>query len=98
MADDGDGVVGREIVAVVGEGDEGEGVDEAIRGISGDNVHLMIDEGAVDKAEVHDFRRFGEMETVAIAPAVEAVWTLEEFVADARAPFGCERRNVGDFL
>ena len=94
LANDGDGVVGRKVVAVVGEGDKAEGVDEAIGGIAGDNVDLMIEEGAVDEAEVHDFGRFGEVEIVAIAPATEAVGTLEEFVADAGAPFGGKRYDV----
>jgi len=89
-ANDGNGVVGREIVAVVFEGDEAEGVDEAVGGIAGNDVDLMIDEGAVDEAEVHDARLPGEVEGVAVAPAVETVGTLEEFVADADAPFGAE--------
>src|SRR6266436_5523611 len=43
LADDGDGVVGREVVAVVGEGDQAEGVDEAVGGVAGDDVDLMVD-------------------------------------------------------
>src|SRR5260370_40446201 len=38
------------------------------------------------------------MKIVAIAPAAEAVGALEEFVADAGAPFGSNGGNVGDFL
>src|SRR6267143_7207343 len=90
LADDRDGVVGRKVVAVVFEGYESEGIDEAICGVARDDVNLMIDESAVDEAEVHDFGRFGEMEIVAAAPAGEAVGTLEKFVADSDAPFGCE--------
>jgi hypothetical protein len=95
-ANDGNGVVGREIVAVVFEGDEAEGVDEAVGGITGDDVDLMIDEGAVDEAEVHDARLPGEVEGVAVAPAAETVGALEEFVADADAPFGGEGRDIGN--
>src|SRR5467141_2322716 len=98
LADDGDGVVGREIVAVVFEGDEAEGIDEAIGGVAGDDVDLTIDQGAVDEAEIHHFGRFGEMKIVAIAPAAEAVGALEEFVADAGAPFGGDGSDIGDFL
>src|SRR6266853_5646553 len=58
----------------------------------------MVDEGTVDEAEIHHLGRFGEMEIVAIAPAAEAVGALEEFVADAGAPFGSNGSNVGDFL
>src|SRR5882762_7058998 len=73
LADDGDGVVWREVMAIVFE-------------------------GAVDEAEIHHFGRFGEMEIVAIAPAAEAVGALEEFVADAGAPFGGDGSDIGDFL
>ncbi len=85
-------------MAVIGEGDEAEGVDEAVGGVAGDDVHLMIGEGAVDQAEVHDFGGFGEMEAVVLREAGKTVGALEEFVADAGAPFGGERRDVGDFL
>src|SRR6266436_1937647 len=73
LADDGDGVVGREVAAVVLEGDKSKGIDEAIRGVARDDVNLMIDESAVDEAEVHDFGSSREMEIVAAAPAAEAV-------------------------
>ncbi len=98
LANDGDGVVGREVVAVVLESDKAEGINEAVGRVAGDDVHLMIDEGTINKAEVHDFGRSCEMEIVAVAPAAEAVGALEKFVADARAPLGGKGRNVGDFL
>jgi hypothetical protein len=93
-----DGVVGREIVTVVVQSDEAKGIDQAIRRIAGDDVHLMINEGAIDEAEVHDARLAGEMESVAVAPATETVGALEEFVADADAPFGSKRCDIRDFL
>ena len=95
MANDGDGVVGREIVAIVFEGDEMKRVDEAVGGIAGDDVDLMIDESAVEEAEVHDVGRSGEVETVAIAPAAEAVGAFEEFVADAGVPLGSDWSDIG---
>jgi hypothetical protein len=98
LADDGDGVVGRKVVAVVFEGDESKRVDEAVRRIAGDDVDLMIDESAVDEAEVHDFGRFGKTEIVAIAQRAEAVGAFEEFVANAGAPLRGDGRDVGDFL
>src|SRR5258708_32525833 len=58
----------------------------------------MIDERAVDEAEVHDLGRLGEMEIVAIAPAAETVGTLQKFVAHASAPLGCDKRNIRNFL
>jgi hypothetical protein len=98
LADDGDGVVGRKVVAVVFEGDEAEGIDEAVGGIAGDDVDLTIDEGAINQAEIHDAGLPGEVQGVAVAPTAEAVGALEKFVADAGVPFGCEGRDVGNFL
>jgi len=98
LADNGNGVVGREVVAVVFEGDESEGIDEAIRGVTRDDVNLMFDKSAVDEAEVHDFGSFGEVEIIAAAPAAETVGTLEKLVADTDLPFGRKRHDVGDFL
>jgi hypothetical protein len=98
LADDGDGVVRREVVAVVGESDEAERVNEAISGVASDNVDLMIDEGAVDEAEVHDFGRAGEVEIVAGSEAGETIGALEEFVANSGAPLGSKGCDVGNFL
>src|SRR6266567_1983138 len=94
LANDGDGVVGRKVVAVVGEGDKAEGVDEAVRGIAGDNINLMIEEGAVDEAEVHHVRLPGEVEAVQTGQGAEAVGALEEFVADAGAPLRRDRSDI----
>jgi len=88
VADDGDGVIGREIVQIVFEGDEAERVDEAVGGIASDNVDLVIDEGSVEEAEVHDIGRGGEVEIVAGAPAGETVGAFEKFVAYAGMPLG----------
>jgi hypothetical protein len=98
LTDDGDGVIRREVVAVVFKGHKSEGINEAIGGVARDDVYLMIDESAIDKAEVHDFGRSREIEIVALAPTAEAIRTLEKFVADPDAPSGCEGREVGDFL
>jgi hypothetical protein len=76
LADDGDGVVWREVMAIVFEGDEAEGVNEAVGGVAGNDVDLTIDEGAVDEAEIHHFGRFGEMKIVAAGEAAEAVGAL----------------------
>jgi len=95
LANDGDGVVGREIVAVVLEGEELESSDEAVGGVAGDDIHLMIDEGAIEEAEVHDVGIGSEVEMVAVGPAAEAVGTLEEFVASADAELGGNGHEVG---
>lgn len=95
LADDGDGVVGREIAEIVFKSKEMEGVDEAVGGIAGDDIDLMIDQGAIEEAEVHDLRRGREMEAVTLAPPGEAVGALEEFVADADAPWGNDGGEIG---
>ncbi len=95
-ADYGDGVVRWEIVTVVGEADEMERVDKAIGGITSNDVDFLIDERAVDEAEVHDAGRFSEMQAVALGEAAVAVGAFEKFVADAGAPFWSERNEVGD--
>jgi len=48
-------------MAIVFEGNEAEGVDEAVGGVPGDDVDLTIDEGAVDEAEIHHFGLPGEV-------------------------------------
>ncbi len=96
LAHDGDGVVGREVVAVVLEGDEAESINEAISGVAGDDVHLMIQKRAIDEAEVHDFRRFGKVEMVAGAETGESVGALEKFVAHTGTPLRRDRSEIGN--
>ncbi len=96
LANDRHGVVGRKIVAIVGEADEMERVDEAVGGIAGDDVDLFVDESAINEAEIHHAGRLGEMQAVALDEAAIAVGTLEKFVADAGAPSRRDRNDVGD--
>ena len=42
--------VGREVVAVIFERDEIEGIDQAVGGVSGDDVNLFFFQGAVDQS------------------------------------------------
>ncbi|MGC1489960.1 MAG: hypothetical protein WA798_01225, partial [Candidatus Acidiferrum sp.] len=95
IANDGNGIVRREIMTVVLERNEMERIDETVGGAAGDDINLMIEESAIKKAEVHDAGSSGEMEIVAIAPAAKTVGTLEKFVADADAPFGSYGREIG---
>ena len=96
-ADDGDGIVRGEIVAIVGEANEMERVDEAVGGIAGHDVYLFIDEGAIDEAEIHDAGSFSEAQAVALDEAAVAVGALEEFVPDAGAPTRGDQNDVGNF-
>jgi hypothetical protein len=96
-ADDGDGIVRGEIVAIVGEANEMERVDETVGGIAGDDVYLFIDEGAIDEAEIHDAGSFSEAQAVALDEAAVAVGAFEKLVADASAPAWGDRNDVGNF-
>ncbi len=54
LADEGYGLVGREVVPIIGEGDEAERADGAVGGVAGDDVDLPLEASAVEQAEVHD--------------------------------------------
>src|SRR5713226_794533 len=73
-----------------------ERLNEAVGGIAGDDVHFFVDERTVDEAEIHDAGRSGKMKPVELAPATEAVGTLEEFVAEASAHLGGVGDDVAD--
>ena len=95
FADEGDGVVGREVVAVVGEDGEAEGADGAVGGVAGDDVDLVVGEGAVEQAEIHGAQG-GEVQVVGGGEAGEAVGAGLELVADAEAQLRGELGRVGD--
>src|SRR3954454_21513348 len=94
----GHGVVRRKIVAVVSEPYEVKSVDQAVSGVAGDDVDFLVDERAIDKTEINDAGRGGEMQAVSFAPTAKTVGTLEEFVTDADAPLGSYRGEVGVLL
>jgi hypothetical protein len=95
VAHDGDRVVRRKIVKVVIERNEVQRVDEAVGGVAGDDVNLMVDKRAIEEAQIHDVGRLGELQIVTTGPAGEAVGTFEKFVAHADAEFTRDRRKVG---
>ena len=72
-ANDGNSVIRRKVMAVVFESDQAERINQAVGGIAGDDVDLMINEGAVDQAKIHDLGGFGEVEAVVLGEAEEAV-------------------------
>src|SRR5690242_8708074 len=96
FANDRNGIVGRKIMMVVGKSDEPERVDEPISGIAGDDVHLVINQGAVDEAEVHYFRGLGEMQIVACCQSGKTVGAFKKFVTNSGAPFGSKWGKVGN--
>jgi hypothetical protein len=82
VADEWNGLVGREVVPVVVENGEVEGLDGTVCSVGGDHVDLMVIEGAIEEAEIHRSRRASEVEAVGGAETGEAVGALLEFVTD----------------
>jgi len=80
---------------VVFESDEVKRIDQAVGGIAGDDVDLMIEQRAVQEAEVHHVWWGGEVERVTRAPAREAVGAFQEFVADTGAPLWGDGDEIG---
>jgi hypothetical protein len=95
-ADDGDGVVGREIVFVVGEDGEVAGGKKAIGGIPCDEIHLIIEKCSIEEAEIHDAGRGGEFQIVGAGEAGVAVGAFIEFVAEAGAPLRSDGGGAGN--
>lgn len=91
IANDGDRVVRREIMAIVLERDQVERVDETVSGIAGNDIDLPIDECTIDKSRIHDTGSCGKVKIVAIAPAMKTVGALDELVTDSDAPLGRDR-------
>src|SRR6267378_5559217 len=71
-----------------------ERLNEAVGGVAGNDVNFFVDEGAVDKAEIHDAGLGGEMQAIDLAPATKTVGAFEEFVSETRAPLGGVRDDV----
>src|SRR5579872_5493651 len=86
LAHDGYGVVGREVALVVLEHSQIEHRNEAVGGVAGGQVNLLIHQGAVEQAQVHNQRRPGEAEAVGRHQALVAVRALHKFVAEPGAP------------
>src|SRR5690348_10287409 len=72
-----------------------ERVDESIRRIAGHDIDLVIDKSAIEKAEIHDVGRSGEVETVTLAPAAETVGAFQKFITDADTPLGGNGSEIG---
>ena len=98
LANDGDRIVGRKIVAVVFEDNQMQRIDDAIGGIARDDVDFVVLQRAVNQPEVHHAGLLGEMQAVTFAPASEAVGAFEKFEAHADAPLGSEWNDVGGAL
>ena len=96
LADDGNRLVGREVVAVVFEHRQVQSRDQAVGGVAGDQVNLAGLQGAGEQAEVHDSWRGGEVQTVGCGQAAVTVGALHELVAESGTPVGGVGGGLGD--
>jgi hypothetical protein len=91
-----DGLIGREVVEIVGEDGEAEGADGAVRRVAGDDIDLVVGEGAVEQAEIHGAGRAGEVQVVCGGEAGQAIGARLELVTDAKAELRGDAGGVGD--
>ncbi len=81
---------------VVFENEQVQRGDQAVGGVAGDQIDLLVFQGAGQQAQVHDLRRAGEMQAVGGGKSFVAVGTLHEFVAETGAPLWSVRRGLRD--
>ena len=89
LANDGDGVIGRKIVAVVFQDNQMQGIDDPIGGVARYDVDFVILQCPVNQPQIHHTRWLREMQAVTFAPAAESVRAFEEFEAHTDSPLRC---------
>ena len=94
----GDSLVWRKILFVILENGQIERGDQAIGHIARDQVHLVIFQGAREKAEIHDARWHGELQAVSCDQPFIAIRALHEFVAEAGTPLRSVLRGLRESL
>ena len=93
FANDGHRFIWREVVAVVFQYKKIESRDQAISGISRDQIHLFFLQGTCQQAKVHDARRRGKSKTVGCDQTLVTIRTLHKFVTKPWPPlWGIGRR------
>ena len=80
--DDWRGIVRRKVVAVVVEHGESVRLDESARCVSGDEIDLMLGQGAVNERQIHRGRWRGKAQAVGAGKTREPVLALEKLVAE----------------
>src|SRR6266404_2354855 len=96
LSDNRDAFIRREVVAVVFENEKVEGGDQAIGVVAGDQVNLMLFEGARNQAEIHDARRFCEAQAVGCDQAFVSIGSFHEFVTESGPPLWRVGSGLGD--
>src|SRR5262249_41299353 len=81
-------------MAIALERDEVKRGDQTVRGISRDDVHFVVNQGAIDEAEIHHARLLREAQSITLAPAFVAVRPFEKFIAEAGLPAGNKGNDV----
>src|SRR5215469_7965829 len=81
-------------MTIVLQNEQIEGGDEAIGGVAGDQIYLLVLQGPRQQTKIHDARRLGKMQVIGGNQSLEAIGPLHEFVAKAGAPM---RRVGGSF-
>ena len=84
-------------MAIVLQCDQAQGVDQAVGGITGDDVHFFFGKRAVHQTEVQHAGVFPEFQSVTFGPAAIAIGTFEKFIADTGAPVRGKRSDVRHF-
>src|ERR1700687_242451 len=96
LADNGDSVIGRKIMKVVLESDQAEGVDLPVGGVASDDIHLMIEERAINEAEIHGGGRRSETQIVAARESRVTVRAFLKFIANTGTPLRRDGNEIGD--
>jgi hypothetical protein len=96
LADNGNSVIGRKIVKVVFESDQAEGIDLPVGGVASDDIHLMIEERAINEAEIHGGGGRSETQIVAARESRITVRAFLKFIANAGTPLRRDGNKIGD--
>ena len=76
----------REVVLVVLQNCQIARGEQSVGRVSGDQIHLLIEQRAIKQAQIQDSRLGGELQTVNAREAGISVRALHELVAKAGAP------------
>src|SRR5262245_9980772 len=83
-------VVWREVMLVIFENNQAERIDQAVCGISGDEIHLFFSGSLIRDSEIHDSWRIREPKTIGLRQACIAILSFDEFIPEA----GCPMRRL----
>ncbi len=88
------GFVRREVLFVVPQVDQLEGLDLPIGGVAGNDVHLAFGKRPIGQPQVHHGRLHREAEPIGVHQPTIPVFPLHELVAEAWPPVGGVRHGT----